>query len=92
MLAWSCHKSGDYEESKEYGYQFLNIALEVENNELEAKACHVLSWSYHMIGDDLRSEAEELRSNWAAATIGKTYHSLEWLGGEMREEELPENI
>lgn len=53
MLAWSCHKSEDYEESKEYGNQFLNIAVEVGNKELEAKACNVLSWSYQMIGDGL---------------------------------------
>ena len=59
MLAWSCHKSEDYEESKEYGNQFLNIAVEVGNKELEAKACNVLSWSYHMTGDGLLSRAEE---------------------------------
>ena len=62
MLAWSCHKSGDYEESKEYGNQFLNVAVEVGNKELEAKACLVLSWSYHMVGDGLMSLAEKVEN------------------------------
>lgn len=63
VLAWLYHKSRDYEESKGYGNQFLNIAMEVGNKELEAKACHVLSWSYHMVGDSLLSRAEEME-NW----------------------------
>ena len=46
-LAWSYYHKRDYEESKKYGQNLLNISKEVEDETLEASAHSVLAWSYN---------------------------------------------
>ena len=57
--------------------------MEVGNKELEAKACNVLSWSYHMVGDGLMSLAEKVKNGELTA---KTFQSSRKLSHDASQE------